>query len=48
MRCPECGSDHTNKCGYRITRKGKKPRLQCQECGKTFYDVRELDEEKAP
>jgi len=37
MKCPKCNSSHINKIGSRITVKGKKARLQCQDCGKTFY-----------
>jgi DNA polymerase elongation subunit (family B)/predicted RNA-binding Zn-ribbon protein involved in translation (DUF1610 family) len=31
--CPICGSKHTQKRGFSITRVGKRQRYQCQECG---------------
>jgi len=38
MICPSCGSSESRKMGYSITLKeGKKPRLQCTKCGKTYY-----------
>jgi transposase-like protein len=37
VKCPECGSTHIIKMGWRITRHGRKRRLQCQKCGRTFY-----------
>lgn len=37
LKCPECGSAKTVKQGTVTTRKGKKPRRKCQECGRTFY-----------
>jgi transposase-like protein len=35
--CVECGSVFTQKIGTRMTRKGKKQRYFCRNCGKTFY-----------
>ena len=38
MRCPHCKSKYTVKCGYKVTvRWGKRPRRQCQDCGRSFY-----------
>ena len=39
--CPECGSFSVRKLGFGITREGKKQRLQCKNCGRTFYEVKE-------
>jgi len=38
MKCPECGNNHFNKIGFKVTLEGKKQRIQCQECGKTYYE----------
>jgi transposase-like protein len=38
MICPECLKEHVNKVGLAVTRKGKKQRYQCRECGRTFYN----------
>jgi transposase-like protein len=35
-RCPECGGEGV-KCGFKITRKGRKQRWLCKNCGRTFY-----------
>lgn len=36
--CPECHKNHIVSWGDNVTIKdGKKPRLKCQDCGKTFY-----------
>lgn len=32
-----CGSGKLNKAGYAVTRKGRKPRMKCQSCGRSFY-----------
>jgi len=38
MKCPFCKSPRVNRAGYRATvSEGRKPRLQCLMCGKTFY-----------
>jgi len=38
MKCPVCGSEHVIKYGYKMTvSQGKKQRLQCQDCGHSFY-----------
>lgn len=37
-RCPECGSVHTVRHGYNVTKKGRFPRRKCQQCGTTFYE----------
>ena len=38
MNCPFCKSKHVVKAGFKVTvAKGKQPRKQCQECGKSFY-----------
>lgn len=36
-RCPECKSTNIQKAGFAITRRGKKQRFQCRECGRVFY-----------
>ena len=36
-KCSECGSI-SQKFGLVPTRKGKKQRFRCIECGKTFYE----------
>ena len=39
--CPECNSTKIVKIGFRIIRNPrphKRQRVQCQRCGKTFYD----------
>ena len=42
MTCPNCGNADTRKMGYSITlNEGKKPRLQCKKCGKTYYKPKE-------
>jgi len=35
--CPECGSTSVRKMGFTLTRRGKKQRLQCKNCGRVFY-----------
>lgn len=35
--CPHCGSIKVIKHGFNRTVVGKFQRLQCQECGHTFY-----------
>jgi len=42
MVCEKCGSNKTVKIGFRVTSKGKKQRIQCQDCGKTFYEPKEM------
>ena len=37
MVCPVCKSTKTVKIGFRVTSSGKKQRIQCQDCAKTFY-----------
>lgn len=37
VKCPECGSKHTIKAGFTMTRKGRKQRRQCKDCGHIFY-----------
>ena len=37
VKCPECGSTHVWKTGTVLTRKGRKARLKCQECARSFY-----------
>lgn len=32
-RCPNCGSDHVVKKGFRFTQVGKYPRFKCGDCG---------------
>jgi len=39
MKCPECRSSHVVKCGFKMTRSGRKQRLTCQNCGRSFYGV---------
>lgn len=36
MRC-KCGSTHLVKSGFRVTRTGKRQRMHCQNCGRSFY-----------
>jgi len=36
-KCPECNSEKIIKAGFNVTRKGKKQKLKCQDCGRTFY-----------
>jgi transposase-like protein len=38
MECPECKSVKIYKFGSSMTRQGRKKRVQCQDCGKTFYN----------
>ena len=35
-RCPECGGEGV-KIGFKITRRGRKQRWLCRNCGRTFY-----------
>ena len=37
IKCPECGSDELWKIGYIPTRTGKKHRMKCTKCARTFY-----------
>jgi len=41
LKCPLCGSEHTVKAGFRVTRTGKKQLRHCQVCGFTFETRRE-------
>lgn len=42
MNCPYCNNEKTVKLGFRMTLKeGKKQRMQCMHCGKTFYAQKE-------
>jgi len=37
QKCPSCGSANTEKYGFTITsRKGKRQRYHCRNCGKVF------------
>jgi len=36
MKCPNCKSKRIIKYGYRVTRKGKKQKYHCEDCGYTF------------
>lgn len=36
-RCPECGAVHVIRYGFRVTRRGRRQVLKCQECGRVFY-----------
>jgi DNA-directed RNA polymerase subunit M/transcription elongation factor TFIIS len=36
IRCPNCKSKHIVKYGYRMTRKGRKQKYHCEDCGYTF------------
>lgn len=38
---PDCGSKHTIRHGFNVTKKGKFARRKCQECGTTFYENKE-------
>lgn len=42
--CPYCGSGNTNRHGFNVTKQGKFPRRKCQECGRTFYEDKEVSE----
>jgi len=37
LKCIECGSTKLWSTGLTVTRKGKKERCKCQECGRSFY-----------
>ena len=37
MKCPHCRSKKIVKTGFKVTTKGRKQRLQCNNCGRTFY-----------
>jgi len=37
MQCPYCKSKHISKAGYKVLVGKKRARVQCQECGRTFY-----------
>ena len=37
VKCPECGSDKIWGVGMVPARKGKKHRMKCSECARTFY-----------
>lgn len=41
VQCPECQKQHINKAGFITTREGKKQKLQCQDCGRIFYEEKE-------
>jgi transposase-like protein len=36
--CWACGSEHTVRHGFNVTKSGKYPRRKCQNCGTTFYE----------
>jgi len=36
IRCPECGSTHVVKAGWKLTRKGRKQQYQCKQCARIF------------
>jgi len=36
LQCPECHSYKTIKIGFRMTRRGKIQRYQCNNCGRNF------------
>jgi len=38
FNCPLCGSAHTVKAGFRVTRTGKKQLRHCQVSGHTFEE----------
>ena len=44
MKCPnsKCNSSHIVKAGFKVTVKGRKQRFQCQDCGRTFYENKEV------
>jgi transposase-like protein len=45
--CKECGSSHVVKSGIAVTRKGKKQRWQCRECGLVFCEENEIKRPEA-
>jgi predicted RNA-binding Zn-ribbon protein involved in translation (DUF1610 family) len=38
LKCPECGSTRVVKFGRHMTRRGRKQRYQCQDCGRSFLE----------
>lgn len=47
LKCIECGSTKLWSTGLTVTRKGKKERCKCQECGRSFY-VGDAKKEQSP
>lgn len=43
--CPKCGDTYTVRCGFNMTKKGRRQRRQCMCCGSTFYEKREVARE---
>jgi transposase-like protein len=41
MICPECSSDKIMKFGFRLTRRGRIQRYQCQVCARVFSEAEE-------
>lgn len=46
IKCPKCGSGHTVRHGFNVTKAGKYPRRKCWDCGTTFYEDYESREAK--
>jgi len=39
FKCPKCGNEDTVRIGSSLSQKwGKRPRRQCKQCAKTFYE----------
>jgi predicted RNA-binding Zn-ribbon protein involved in translation (DUF1610 family) len=38
LKCPECGSTRIIKFGRHMTRRGRKQRYQCRDCGRSFLE----------
>jgi len=38
IHCPNCRSSYIHRIGLIPTKQGKKARLRCVDCGKTFYE----------
>jgi rubredoxin len=44
--CPNCGSKHYQKKGWRVTTASKYQRYQCQSCGTSFRDNKNVADRK--
>jgi predicted RNA-binding Zn-ribbon protein involved in translation (DUF1610 family) len=38
LKCPECGSTRVVRFGRHMTRRGRRQRYQCQDCGRSFLE----------